>query len=209
MPVGRRYKLLDWALENDSIIIEDDYDSELRYFGKPVPAMQGLDKYNRVVYLGSFSSTLFPAVKISYMVLPEEMAEIFRGIKNRYTQTCSKSEQLTLALFMEDGYYYTGIKKLRSLYAQKLQAALQAFARYAPDMVEPVDTQSGISLTVKVHSKKKASQLCSEAKSIGLQMVPLSEVTDQSTSALIFYYNQVPLEQIDKLIGELSELWSS
>ena len=209
MPVGRRYKLLDWAVENDSIIIEDDYDSELRYFGKPVPAMQGLDKYNRVVYLGSFSSTLFPAVKISYMVLPEEMAEIFRGIKNRYTQTCSKSEQLTLALFMEDGYYYTGIKKLRSLYAQKLQAALQAFARYAPDMVEPVDTQSGISLTVKVHSKKKASQLCSEAKSIGLQMVPLSEVTDQSTSALIFYYNQVPLEQIDKLIGELSELWSS
>ena len=77
-------------MENDSIIIEDDYDSELRYFGKPVPAMQGLDKYNRVVYLGSFSSTLFPAVKISYMVLPEEMAEIFRGIKNRYTQTCSK-----------------------------------------------------------------------------------------------------------------------
>ena len=171
--------------------------------------MQGLDKHNRVVYLGSFSSTLFPAVKISYMVLPEEMAEIFRSIKNRYTQTCSKSEQLTLALFMEDGYYYTGIKKLRSLYAQKLQAALQAFARYAPEMVEPVDTQSGISLTVKVHSKKKASQLCSEAKSIGLQMVPLSEVTDQSTSALIFYYNQVPLEKIDELIVELSRLWSS
>ena len=209
MPVGRRYELLDWATENDSIIIEDDYDSELRYFGKPVPAMQGLDKHNRVVYLGSFSSTLFPAVKISYMVLPEEMAEIFRSIKNRYTQTCSKSEQLTLALFMEDGYYYTGIKKLRSLYAQKLQAALQAFARYAPHMVDPVDTQSGISLTVKVHSKKKASQLCSEAKSIGLQMVPLSEVTDQSTSALIFYYNQVPLERIDGLIGELSRLWSS
>ena len=76
-------------------------------------------------------------------------------------------------------------------------------------MVDPVDTQSGISLTVKVHSKKKASQLCSEAKSIGLQMVPLSEVTDQSTSALIFYYNQVPMERIDGLIGELSRLWSS
>ena len=171
--------------------------------------MQGLDKHNRVVYLGSFSSTLFPAIKISYMVLPEEMAEIFRSIKNQYTQTCSKSEQLTLAFFMEDGYYYTGIKKLRSLYAQKLQAVIQAFARYSHDIVEPLDTQSGISLTVKVHSRKKASQLCSEAKSIGLQMVPLSEVTDQSTSALIFYYNQVPLERIDDLVGRVSALWSN
>ena len=143
------------------------------------------------------------------MVLPEEMAEIFRSIKNQYTQTCSKSEQLTLAFFMEDGYYYTGIKKLRSLYAQKLQAVIQAFARYSHDIVEPLDTQSGISLTVKVHSRKKASQLCSEAKSIGLQMVPLSEVTDQSTSALIFYYNQVPLERIDDLVGRVSALWSN
>ena len=65
-------------------------------------------------------------------------------------------------------------------------------------------TQSGISLTVKVRSAKKASQLCSEAKSIGLQFVPLSEVTDQSTSALIFYYNQVPLERIDELIEKLA-----
>ena len=110
---------------------------------------------------------------------------------------------------MEDGYYYTGIKKLRSLYAQKLQAVIQAFARYSHDIVEPLDTQSGISLTVKVHSRKKASQLCSEAKSIGLQMVPLSEVTDQSTSALIFYYNQVPLERIDDLVGRVSALWSN
>ena len=209
MPVGRRYELLDWAVDNGSIIIEDDYDSELRYFGKPVPAMQGLDKHNRVVYLGSFSSTLFPAVKISYMVLPDEMADIFRSIKDQYTQTCSKAEQLTLAFFMEDGYYYTGIKKLRSFYAQKLQTVIQAFGRYAPDTVEPLDTQSGISLTVKVHSKKKASQLCSEAKSVGLQMVPLSEVTDQSTSALIFYYNQVPLNQIDHLIFNLVSIWSN
>lgn len=209
MPVGRRYQLLDWACDNNSIIIEDDYDSELRYFGKPVPAMQGLDKHGRVVYLGSFSSTLFPAIKISYMVLPEEMAEIFRGIKNQYTQTCSKSEQLTLAFFMEDGYYYTNIKRLRSLYAQKLQAVIQAFARHAAGSVEPVDTQSGISLTVKVHSMKKASLLCIEARSVGLQMVPLSQVSDQSTSALIFYYNQIPSERIDECVGRLTDIWFS
>lgn len=129
MPVGRRYELLDWAAQNNSIIIEDDYDSELRYFGKPVPALQGLDNRSCVVYLGTFSSTLFPAVKISYMVLPEKMAQIFRSIKHEYTQTCSKAEQLTLAFFMEDGHYYTGIRKLRSLYSQKLQAALVGIFR--------------------------------------------------------------------------------
>ena len=80
MPIGRRYLLLDWARKNDGIILEDDYDSELRYFGKPVPALQGLDRNDSVVYLGTFSSTLFPAVKISYMVLPNHMVKIFQEL---------------------------------------------------------------------------------------------------------------------------------
>lgn len=209
MPVGRRYELLDWAAQNNSIIIEDDYDSELRYFGKPVPALQGLDNRSCVVYLGTFSSTLFPAVKISYMVLPEKMAQIFRSIKHEYTQTCSKAEQLTLAFFMEDGHYYTGIRKLRSLYSQKLQAALSAFSAHGGVVASPIDTHSGINLTVKVRSRKKAEQLCEEAKSLGLQMVPLSEITDQETSALIFYYSRLPLERIEPLIKGLIELWRS
>ena len=83
MPVGRRRQLLRWASDNDSIIIEDDYDSELRYFGRPVPALRSLDNEGRVVYLGSFSSTLFPAIKISYMILPPSMAEIFFPYKRR------------------------------------------------------------------------------------------------------------------------------
>ena len=209
MPVGRRYELIDWAVSNQSIVIEDDYDSELRYFGKPVPALQGLDRHDRVVYLGTFSSTLFPAIKISYMVLPESMAEIFREIKNEYTQTCSKAEQLTLAFFMEDGYYYTGIRKLRGLYAQKLNAVLQAFAAYGGGIAAPLNTHSGINLTVKVRSKKKADRLCAEAKSIGLQLIPLSEITDQETSALSFYYSQLPLGEIDGLIAELIRRWKS
>lgn len=209
MPIGRRQAILEWAAKNDSIVIEDDYDSELRYFGKPVPALQGLDKFGCVVYLGTFSSTLFPAVKISYMVLPENMAEIFREIKHQYTQTCSKAEQLTLAFFMEGGYYYTGIRKLRSLYSQKLQTVLAAFSDSGKGFVTPVNTHSGINLTLKVRSRKKAEQLCEEAKSLGLQLVPLSEITDQESSALNFYYSQLPLSQIDGLVRKLTELWES
>lgn len=207
MPAGRRYQLLEWAKENNSIIIEDDYDSELRYFGKPVPALQSLDKSSRVVYLGSFSSTLFPAIKISYMVLPYPMAQLFNEIKGQYTQTCSKAEQLTLALFMEKGYYYTGIRKLRNLYSQKLQAVIQSFSEYGNEKVFSKNTQSGINLTIRVRSKKSADTLCKEAKSIGLQMVPVADISDQETSALIFYYNQIPLTKINGLIKELIALW--
>lgn len=120
----------------------------------PVPALQGLDKNARVVYLGSFSSTLFPAIKISYMVLPKEMVEIFDAIKSDYTQTCSKTEQLTLALFMEEGLYYTNIKKLRNLYSQKLQTALAAFAKFGSGFTTPTNTNSGINIILKVRTRK-------------------------------------------------------
>ena len=110
---------------------------------------------------------------------------------------------------MEEGHYYTGIRKLRSLYSQKLQSAVSAFAKYGGDAVRTVDTQSGINLTLKVRSRKKADELCADARSIGLHMVPLSELTDQETSALIFYYNQVPLEKRNDLIKQSTDLWQS
>ena len=207
MPVGRRYELLDWAERNGSIIIEDDYDSELRYFGRPVPALKSLDDKNCVVYLGSFSSTLFPAVKISYMVLPKEMADIFNEIKNAYTQTCSKSEQLTLALFMEKGYYYTGIKKLRTLNSRKLAMTITAFEKYFGTEVTPLDTRSGITLTIKVKSSRSLPELILLARSLGMEMVPISAITDQETTALSFYYSSLPVEIIDQKIQELEGIW--
>ena len=207
MPAGRRYQLLEWAKTNDSIIIEDDYDSELRYFGKPVPALQSLDSTDSVVYLGSFSSTLFPAIKISYMVLPPAIIGIFDQIRGRYTQTCSKAEQLTLALFMEKGFYNTGIKKLINLYSQKLQASLLALSRYGHGKVKAVDTQSGINLILRIRSSKNAEELCSIAKSIGVHMVPVADISDQETSALIFYYNSIPLKEIDGIVKALMSLW--
>lgn len=209
MPVGKRYLLLQWAAENNSIVLEDDYDSELRYFGKPVPALQGLDKDSRVVYLGSFSSTLFPAIKISYMVLPKPMAEIFTSIKMDYTQTCSKTEQLTLALFMEDGLYYSNIRKLRNLYSQKLQVALSAFNKYSKGFATPVNTNSGINIILKVRTKKSSESLCASARTAGLQVLPLASLTAQDTAALIFYYNQIPLSEMDSSICNLIELWTA
>ena len=215
MPIGARYKLLEWAASNNSIILEDDYDSELRYSGKPVPALQGLDQNDSVVYLGSFSSTLFPAIKISYMILPPHMAEIFDTIKDDYTQTCSKSEQLTLALFMEAGYYYTNIRKLRSLCAQKMEACVEAFARYGAAFIETSNTKSGINLTLRIKTNKSAAELCAVGRELGVTVISLSEMGYISGSSkknekdLIFYFNQIPLNQIEDCVKELVTRWLS
>ena len=233
MPIGRRYELLRWARENQSIILEDDYDSELRYFGKPVSALQGLDESGEcVVYLGSFSSTLFPAIKISYMVLPHRMAEIFQSFKGGYDQTCSKEEQLALALFMERGYYRTGIRRMRSLYASKLQACIAAFRRWAPNLVVPLNTHSGVNLILRVLTggmscaelgagtlgNKAPADLCRLAADLRLQVLPMENLSEEAEGertasdrsfTLIFYYNQIPLDEIDDAIRDMIESWCS
>ncbi|MBR4020021.1 MAG: hypothetical protein IKI99_01805, partial [Firmicutes bacterium] len=127
-----------------------------------------------------------------------------------YTQTCSKTEQLTLALFMEEGFYYTNIRKLRNLYAQKLQVALAAFEKYGDGIAHPANkTNSGINIILKVRTKKAPEVLCEEARQIGLNVLPLASLTDQDTAGLIFYYNQIPLEEIDDLVGRMIARWTA
>lgn len=218
MPIAKRYELLSWAADNNSIIIEDDYDSELRYFGKPVPSLQGLDSNERVVYLGSFSSTLFPSIKISYMVLPPTMAQLFQGLIEGYSQTCSKTEQLTLALYMERGLYQTNIKKLRTLYSQKLQAIITALHQYGAGFIKPLNSSSGINMLISVKSKKTAEQLCQEARELGIITKPITNYTEEripgsttttSSQDLVFYYNQIPLADIFQAIKSLIGSWRS
>ena len=201
MPVGRRYELLEWAVKNDSIIIEDDYDSELRYFGKPIPALQGLDNTGHVVYLGSFSATLFSSIKISYMVLPPAMAEIFQTIRSDYTQTCSKTEQLTLALFMEAGHYQTNIKKLRNLYAQKLHLITRCLSS---DNIRVTNTSSGLTVIVHIDGEKTSEELCEDAISCGIRAVPVS---NEDSATILLYYNQIPMEDIPYAVEKLISKW--
>ena len=214
MPIGRRHRLLEWADDNDSIIIEDDYDSELRYFGMPVPALQGLDGGKRVIYIGSFTSTLFPAVRISYMVLPPEMISIYETMKMDYDQTCSKTEQLTLALFMQRGYYGTNLRKIRNLYSHKLRNAVDAIGEYGGNdgFASAENTQSGINITLRIDAgssggreeeAQTADRLISEAAKLGIKVRSIPQLSHDGLVYLIFYYNQIPLDEIRESIREM------
>ena len=232
MPVSGRQKLLDWAEKNGSVIIEDDYDSELRYFGRPIPPIKSLDRTDSVVYLGSFSSTLFPAARISYMALPAEMAAIFDTIKNYYDQTCSKEEQLTLAEFMRTGNYRAGIRKLRRLCSVKLDKLAEAFGTASPKkaskassnaaskaplkgtpedssakpLITPVKVDSGLQLHLRVETALTASELCERAAGVGLRAVPVSHDTARPVVAL--YFDQIPLDRINEAVKRLRRAWS-
>ena len=117
MPVLRRQLLLKWAKENSGFIIEDDYDSEFRFSGKPVPAMMGMDN-KRVIYMNTFSKTLAPSIRIAYMVLPDKLMELYHKKLGFYSGTVSSFEQYTLANFISKGYYERHINRMRNYYRE-------------------------------------------------------------------------------------------
>ena len=202
MPVSTRIELIKWAEMTDSYIIEDDYDSELRYFGKPVPPMKTIGDGERVIYFGSFSTTLFAGINISYMVLPRNLMEDFNRLKDRFAQTCSKTEQLCLAIYMQGGYYTRTIKKCRKIYASKLKTAMKLFKEHGDGIFSPIDSKSGISLMLRVKTKIKAEDLAEIANRNGMLMEPVNELCTPDTKVLCFYFYRVSETMLKILIRQ-------
>lgn len=211
MPIASRYELLKWASFNDGLIIEDDYDSELRYFGRPISSLQGLEQYeedSHVLYLGSFSATLFPSVKISYMILPRQLANKLDFILEGYTQTCSKTEQLALAHFMGSGYYYTNIKKLRNLCGRKLSACIKVIETYGYDSVRADRTDSGLYVILSIKTDMGSKEMEEIAENMGIlayhsdDLIPI-----EGMKSMIFYYSRLPENQIQDLTKKMIDRW--
>ena len=118
MPLKRRMELLRWADENQTYIIEDDYDSEFRYKGKPIPALQGFDKNERVIYIGTFSKSIAPSIRISYMALPKKLMRYYQS-RYPFAVTISKVDQKIVELFLRNGHYERHLNRMRRLYKSK------------------------------------------------------------------------------------------
>ena len=207
MPAAKRYEILKWAENNDSYIIEDDYNSELRYFGKPLPTIKSLDTSDKVIYLGSFSSTLFSAVKISYMVLPEKLSKIFDESRGEYSQTCSKAEQLTLAYYMSMNYYYTAIRKKRALYTKKLKVLEDAFDKYKYEDIELINTKSGLFVTIRINTTKDGASYVEVARKLGVYTTFIEEISNPTQACISIYYSYIPLGSIELIMNILINKW--
>ncbi|MGJ3558564.1 PLP-dependent aminotransferase family protein [Streptomyces sp. INA 01156] len=147
MTMSRRRELLKWATTNNSWIVEDDYDSEFRYSGRPQPALQGMsDGGNRVIYVGTFSKVLFPSLRLGYMVVPDELVDAFlvaRSLSDRHQSTL---DQAVLTDFITDGHFMRHIRRSRVAYAERQDCMLDRLAHETPGFIRAAPDPAGMSL---------------------------------------------------------------
>ena len=213
MPVSRRYELLHWASQKSSrYIIEDDYDCEFRLFGKPIPPLQSIDKAEKVIYINTFSKTLAPTFRISYIVLPKHLASLFYAKLCFYSCTVSNFEQFTLAKFIEDGYFERHINRMRTYYRNKRDNLLQYLATCpAAKALQVEGENSGLHFLLHLATEASDSQLREAALKEGLQIKFLSDyyhnkLSDNSHTLLMNYTgieDELLYPALDKLFKAL------
>lgn len=192
MPVSRRLELLRHAASRNSLILEDDYENEFVFQSQPTPSLYSLSRARNVVYLGSFSRLLLPSIRISFMILPEELQHRYRSKAAAYNQTASKAEQIALSRFIRDGHLEAQTRKLYRLYAQKrndLETAVrEVFGTEAGIRRGP----AGISLAVRLASSLDSIRLHKKAQAAGLRLQVLSE--EPGFLTLLLSCTSVPAE---------------
>uniref|UniRef100_A0A831UES1 PLP-dependent aminotransferase family protein n=1 Tax=Geobacter metallireducens TaxID=28232 RepID=A0A831UES1_GEOME len=175
MPIANRLKLIEWAESGDNLIIEDDYDSELRYHGKPIPALQGLRPDGNIIYMGTFSKVLSPALRLSYMVLPRPLLARFRGVYGDYFSTVPLLEQRTMAKFMEQGHWERHIRRMRILYQKKHDALLRSIERHFGGKAAVTGQGAGLHVVLQLLGQNPGeSEIIRRAERNGIRLFPFS-----------------------------------
>lgn len=170
MSLARRLSLLEWAERVDAHILEDDYDSEFRYEGRPIESIQGLDRSGRVIYMGTFSKVMFPALRVGYLVLPEPLVKSFQAAKwlaDRHTPTL---EQEALTDFISEGHFERHLRRSRERNAARRAALLETLSNQLGDRVEIRGANAGVHLLVRLPgmSMKGLEKLISQAQEAGI-----------------------------------------
>lgn len=211
MPYKQRLKLLAWANEDASrYIIEDDHDSEFRYRGKPIPALAGMDTKGKVIYLGTFSRAIAPAIRIGYMVLPKPLLEQYQKNFSYYASTVSRVDQAILTSFIEGGYFERHLNRMRKVYKSKHDILLNALQIFE-DEITIRNENAGLHILVCFHGNYTESSLLSLAKEHNIRLYPLSEhyitkVPEVEGVNLLFGFGNLSEEEIQSGVQKLYDL---
>ena len=170
MSLGQRLKLLEWAAEDENrYLIEDDHDSEYRYRGKPIPSLQSIDRYGKVIYLGTFSKSIAPSLRISYMVLPPRLMERYRSTCGFYSTTVPRMQQEILKVFLQEGHFERHLNKMRALYRSRHDFLLGELKKQ--NWVKRVSgDHAGLHLLVEVDTLIEEQELCELARKNGVKV---------------------------------------
>ena len=211
MPVGERYRLLSWAAESPKrYIVEDDYDSELRMTGRPIPALQNIDVTEKVIYLNTFSKTMTSAIRIAYMVLPPHLAEKFHKELSFYSCTVSNLDQYVMAKFLNLGYYETHVNRMRNLYRAKRDALLNAIAKSPLSKKTTIlEENAGLHFILQMQTNLSDEEFCKRARLRGVNISALSEYyfeAQPSVHKFVINYSSVDRDKMQKAVQVLAQL---
>jgi GntR family transcriptional regulator/MocR family aminotransferase len=174
MSASRRLQLLEWACSAGAWIIEDDYDSEYRYESLPIASLQGLDQNERVIYIGTFSKTLFPSLRLGYIVIPQDLVDRFLAVR-RVTDLCPPYFfQAVLADFIREGHFARHVRRTRNLYAERRNALMEAIRSEFDSRLTVIGGEAGMHLVVKLPQGSDDWKIAARAAAQGLWLWPLS-----------------------------------
>jgi GntR family transcriptional regulator/MocR family aminotransferase len=148
LSAARRFALLDWAASREAWVLEDDYDSEYRYVSRPLGALQGMDAHQRVIYIGTFSKVLFPAVRVGYLVVPPSLWQRFVEARTALDLLSPTLYQLVLTQFLAEGHFARHIRRMRGVYLKRRDALLSGLARHCGDRLTVYNTDAGLHVAV-------------------------------------------------------------
>ncbi len=212
MPIRRRMELLRWAEKDEGrYIIEDDYDSEFRYKGKPIPALQGYDRNGKVIYIGTFSKSIAPAIRMSYLVLPGSLYQRYRERCGFISSTVSRVDQMILQKFIEEGYYERHLNKMRALYRSRHDTLLSELKKMGPDF-DISGENAGVHLLLHFKDGRSEDELIRLAEEKDVRVYGLSEYyvdcpRNTEETVILLGYANMSEEKIKKAVGLLREAW--
>jgi GntR family transcriptional regulator/MocR family aminotransferase len=211
IPVSHRLQILKWARKNNAYIIEDDFDCEFRYKTKLMPSLQGLDKSDRVVYVGTFSSALMPSLRVAYLVLPENFPEAYTSY-TYLANTVPYFTRKTLAHFMEQGFWERHLKKMRNIYRQKYNRCIEALKKVPTNHIHFNDAPSGLNILLRINTRLSEREVIKRALDKGILITPASEfyadiANVPSKPEILLEFGSLHEDQIEKVVSDLHSAW--
>ena len=208
LSLQQRIALLQWAQDTGTLIIEDDYDSEYRYGEQPVPALQGMDKNQSVIYIGTFSKTMFPSLRIGYLIVPPHWVSIVNKAKWLCDRSVPLLEQYALTDWIREGDFEQHIRRMRKLYNSRRQALIRALEKYFGDRVKIIGANAGIHVMAKIKTGWSDRIAIEKAAAVGIGLISAKEyyLNPCHQGEFIFGYGQLEEMQIETGILRLSQV---
>lgn len=211
MSLRRRLNLLEWASENDAWIVEDDYDSEFRYSGRPLASLQGLDRHERVIYVGTFSKTVFPGLRLGCAVVPPDLVNLFAAARALIDQHGPLIDQVVLAEFMSEGHFERHVRRMRTLYRERQAFLMHEIDKHLKGFLEVSKTDSGMHVVGWLPDELDDRLISQNAAEHGLRVAPVSDysVNQRSRGGLLLGYTAFNERKIKQGVGRLEKVLSN